>query len=222
MSDEPIDQIYARQHSLTVTPPDHVVIVGCGGVGTWAAIFLALAGTKNLVLIDSDLVEIHNLNRTLFRPYHVGMRKVDALHELLLDIRPTLTVETYPMRSDNIPDMIRNQWTSHVVLDCRDEISPLEGYAETPVNGGYDGRRITLSVNPRLNDIFADSQFVQYRITPSYVVPAALIGLFMANHLCNGTGNHVHDPSQEWVMNLDLTKLNEILLQGSNGVIYGV
>jgi sulfur carrier protein ThiS adenylyltransferase len=122
MSDEPIDQIYARQHSLTVTPPDHVVIVGCGGVGTWAAIFLALAGTKNMVLIDSDLVEIHNLNRTLFRPYHVGMKKVDALHELLLDIRPTLTVETYPMRSDNIPAMIRDQWTSHVVLDCRDEI----------------------------------------------------------------------------------------------------
>jgi tRNA A37 threonylcarbamoyladenosine dehydratase len=49
-----------------------------------AAIFLALAGTKNMVLIDSDLVEIHNLNRTLFRPYHVGMKKVDALHELLL------------------------------------------------------------------------------------------------------------------------------------------
>jgi hypothetical protein len=147
------------------------------------------------------------------------MKKVDALHELLLDVRPTISVETYPMRSDAIPAPIRNDWASHIVLDCRDEISPLVGYAETPVNGGYDGRCITLSVNPRLNDIFAESQFVQYRITPSYVVPAALIGLFMANDLCNG--HHAHDPSQEWVINVDLAHLNEILLRGSNGVMYG-
>jgi tRNA A37 threonylcarbamoyladenosine dehydratase len=51
-----LDQLYARQHVLNVTPPEQVVIVGCGGVGTWAALFLALAGTPKIVLIDSDVV----------------------------------------------------------------------------------------------------------------------------------------------------------------------
>jgi bacteriocin biosynthesis cyclodehydratase domain-containing protein len=56
-----------------------VVVLGCGGLGSWAASALACAGIGRLVLIDDDTVELSNLNRqVIYRERDVGEAKVVA------------------------------------------------------------------------------------------------------------------------------------------------
>lgn len=61
-----------------------VVILGCGGLGSWTACGLACAGVGHLVLVDDDTVELSNLNRQLlFRESDIGRPKVEAAAETL-------------------------------------------------------------------------------------------------------------------------------------------
>lgn len=75
-----------------------VAVFGIGGVGGYAVEALARSGVGNLDLIDSDTVSISNLNRQLIATHStVGMRKVDAARQRILDINPDCNVRTYPI-----------------------------------------------------------------------------------------------------------------------------
>jgi molybdopterin/thiamine biosynthesis adenylyltransferase len=78
-----------RQQPLSLTLPTGVAIIGCGGVGSWIAYFLALAGCPNLWLFDPDTVSDHNLNRLLLPPSAVGKHKANALADAITSFRPT-------------------------------------------------------------------------------------------------------------------------------------
>ena len=65
-----------------------VAIIGCGGLGSNAAVMLTRAGVGHLVLIDFDTVCESNLNRQAFFADQLGMLKVDALAANLRRIRP--------------------------------------------------------------------------------------------------------------------------------------
>ena len=71
-----------------------VMIVGTGSVGSYMAEKLVRAGVGELVLIDPDLVEIHNLTRSTFKAADIGRPKVEALKEHLLGINPYVLVST--------------------------------------------------------------------------------------------------------------------------------
>lgn len=73
-------------------------IIGCGSVGSTIAENLARCGIKNMVLWDFDAVEEHNIVNQMFRQQDVGKLKVEALHNILIDINPDLkhTVKTKP------------------------------------------------------------------------------------------------------------------------------
>ncbi len=58
---------------------DWVVVVGCGGLGSWTATILAKSGWKKFVLVDPDRVEEKNLKTQIYFPEDVGELKVDAL-----------------------------------------------------------------------------------------------------------------------------------------------
>ena len=75
-----------------------VAVFGLGGVGGYAVEALARSGVGSLDLIDSDTVSVSNLNRQL-RATHstVGMLKVDAARNRVLDINPDCIVRTYPV-----------------------------------------------------------------------------------------------------------------------------
>lgn len=76
-----------------------VLIVGLGGVGAPAALYLAAAGVGTLGLIDDDSVALSNLQRQiLFDVADVGRPKVEAGAERLTALNPHIRVETFPER----------------------------------------------------------------------------------------------------------------------------
>ena len=71
----------------------HVVVIGIGGVGSWAAEALARSGVGTLSLLDFDQVAESNINRQLHAlGSTVGMAKVHAMSQRILDINPSCRV----------------------------------------------------------------------------------------------------------------------------------
>jgi len=86
-----------------------VLLLGAGGLGSPAALYLAAAGVGTLGIIDMDVVDASNLQRQiLHNTERIGMRKVDSAKVTLTAMNPDLEVTTYDMRlgADNILDII--------------------------------------------------------------------------------------------------------------------
>lgn len=103
----------------------NVLVVGVGGVGSFAAEFLARAGVGNLTIVDGDVVDITNINRQLPALHStVGMTKIDVVGDRLLDINPELNLTKVqeflsPERAFEIVDEKYDY-----VLDCIDSVTP--------------------------------------------------------------------------------------------------
>lgn len=72
-----------------------VGVAGLGGLGSNIALSLARTGVAKLVLADFDVVEPSNLNRQQYFVRHIGMKKTDALKELIAEVNPFVEVETH-------------------------------------------------------------------------------------------------------------------------------
>ena len=71
----------------------NVLVVGVGGVGSFAAEFLARAGVGNLTIVDGDVVDITNVNRQLPALHSTeGKPKVHVVGDRLMDINPELNL----------------------------------------------------------------------------------------------------------------------------------
>lgn len=103
----------------------NVLIVGVGGVGSFAAEFLARAGVGNLTIVDGDVVDITNINRQLPALHStIGMTKIDVVGDRLMDINPELNLTKVqeflsPERAFEIVDEKYDY-----VLDCIDSVTP--------------------------------------------------------------------------------------------------
>jgi molybdopterin-synthase adenylyltransferase len=76
-----------------------VLIIGMGGLGSPAALYLAAAGVGTLILADFDHVELSNLQRQIaHRNDSVGMLKVESAARSIRDLDPGVTVETVAQR----------------------------------------------------------------------------------------------------------------------------
>ncbi|HUV57356.1 MAG TPA: molybdopterin-synthase adenylyltransferase MoeB [Acidimicrobiales bacterium] len=97
-----------------------VLLLGAGGLGSPAALYLAAAGVGTLGIIDMDVVDSSNLQRQILHNLdRVGMRKVESAKLTLTAMNPDLKVNTYDMRlgADNILDIIDGY---DVILDGTD------------------------------------------------------------------------------------------------------
>jgi adenylyltransferase/sulfurtransferase len=97
-----------------------VFIMGAGGLGSPAALYLAAAGIGTIGLADFDRVELHNLQRQiLHRTPDVGLLKVESGKRTLESLNPEVKVKTYSERitSSNIRETIRDY---DLVLDGSD------------------------------------------------------------------------------------------------------
>ena len=75
-----------------------VAVFGVGGVGGYTVEALARSGSGALDLIDSDTVSLSNINRQILASHStVGMLKVEAAKQRILDINPDAVVRTYPI-----------------------------------------------------------------------------------------------------------------------------
>ncbi len=78
-----------------------VLIVGAGGLGSPAALYLAAAGIGQLGIADDDTVAVSNLQRQILHGTGMlAMPKVASAHSRLSDLNPTIAIETYRLRLD--------------------------------------------------------------------------------------------------------------------------
>jgi molybdopterin/thiamine biosynthesis adenylyltransferase/rhodanese-related sulfurtransferase len=86
-----------------------VLLLGAGGLGSPAALYLAAAGVGTLGIIDMDEVDSSNLQRQVLHNLdRIGERKVDSAKKTLTAMNPDIDVVTYDVRlgADNILDII--------------------------------------------------------------------------------------------------------------------
>jgi len=96
------------------------LIVGVGGLGTPAALYLAAAGIGHLTIADPDRVDLTNLQRQiLYSTHDVGSVKVQAAKRALLDLNPEVKIEAIEQRLEGIP-LDQLVGAADVVLDCSD------------------------------------------------------------------------------------------------------
>jgi adenylyltransferase/sulfurtransferase len=80
----------------------HVLVIGAGGLGSPAAFYLAAAGVGTLGIIDSDKVELSNLQRQILHATKtIGQAKVDSAKVTLTELNPDVEIKTYPFRFDD-------------------------------------------------------------------------------------------------------------------------
>ena len=99
------------------------LVVGAGGLGSPAAMYLASAGVGTIILADHDTVEISNLQRQiLHQTSRLGALKAESGRDTLLALNPEITVEIRTVRLAG--DMLDAQIAQvDVVLDCTDNFA---------------------------------------------------------------------------------------------------
>lgn len=110
------------QAALDALRQAHMVVVGLGGVGSWAAEALARSGIGELTLIDLDEVCVTNTNRQIHALQStVGQAKGAVLQQRLLDINPDLRVNTVQdfLTKKNMTTLINRQ---DLVIDAMDSV----------------------------------------------------------------------------------------------------
>ena len=86
-----------------------MLLLGAGGLGSPAALYLAAAGVGTLGIVDMDVVDASNLQRQILHNMdRIGERKVDSAKKTLTQLNPDVDVVTYDVRlgADNVLDVI--------------------------------------------------------------------------------------------------------------------
>ena len=114
MGDAPLQ----RLHNI------RVILFGVGGVGSWCAESLVRSGVKHLTIVDSDRVNISNVNRQLMATTQtVGQVKVEVLKERLLSINPEAEITAIQdiYNAENSESFRLNEYD--VIIDAIDSLA---------------------------------------------------------------------------------------------------
>ena len=99
------------------------LVIGAGGLGSPAALYLASSGVGRITLVDDDTVDLTNLQRQVMHTTaRVGMAKVDSGREALLAINPDIAVTALRERAQGAR-LLELVAASSVVLDCSDNFA---------------------------------------------------------------------------------------------------
>jgi molybdopterin/thiamine biosynthesis adenylyltransferase len=136
-----------------------------------------MSGAEELILIDSDTVEVSNLNRLPLEESFVGKKKVTAVKEFVSEIRKIVRIETHDLRIKKPEDC---QILRGAVFCCTDNLKSQQLVcAHCKKNGlpyqriGYDGTILNVSKTfPLTFEEIKDED--GYTVTPSWVIPAVL------------------------------------------------
>ncbi|CAA0154588.1 ThiF family adenylyltransferase [Tenacibaculum maritimum] len=118
-------ELLVQKEGLNKIKKANILIVGLGGVGSFAAEFIARAGVERLTIVDGDVFDETNKNRQLpALNSTVGKSKVKVIQERLLDINPEikLTVLEEFLSPERAFEIVSKEYD--YVLDCIDSITP--------------------------------------------------------------------------------------------------
>lgn len=119
-------ELLIGEENVKLLRSKHVLIVGLGGIGSYAAEFIARSGVETMTLIDGDVFDKTNKNRQLTAlDSTIGRNKAVVLGERLMDINPNLKlniVEEFvqPTRVWELLELYKPD----LVMDCIDSITP--------------------------------------------------------------------------------------------------
>ncbi|MBN2668874.1 MAG: tRNA threonylcarbamoyladenosine dehydratase [Bacteroidales bacterium] len=114
------------EKKLVKLSASHVLVVGLGGVGAYAAEQLVRAGVGELSIVDGDIVQASNLNRQLPATHlTLGMKKAEVLKDRFLSINPQLKLHVYNqyLTTEEMSEFVSSQ-PYDMVLDAIDTLSP--------------------------------------------------------------------------------------------------
>lgn len=100
-----------------------VLVIGAGGLGSPAAMYLAAAGVGTIGLVDGDVVDLSNLQRQILHSTAtLGVAKVESGRRTLNALNPEVTIKTYQenVSADNIMGLLQNY---DVILDGSDNFT---------------------------------------------------------------------------------------------------
>ncbi|MGV0966714.1 tRNA threonylcarbamoyladenosine dehydratase [Empedobacter falsenii] len=118
-------ELLFKEEGLEILKNSNILVVGLGGVGSFAAEFIARAGVGKMTIVDGDTVDITNINRQLPALHStVGQHKVNVVGDRLMDINPELKLT-------RINEFLSPERTHEIVttdfdyvLDCIDSVTP--------------------------------------------------------------------------------------------------
>lgn len=118
-------ELLFKAEGIETLKNSNVLVVGLGGVGSFAAEFLARAGVGNMTIVDGDIVDITNINRQLPALHStVGMPKIKVVGDRLMDINPELNlirIEEF-ISPERAHEIVTKDFD--YVLDCIDSVTP--------------------------------------------------------------------------------------------------
>jgi len=170
------EALYERQNLINgLKIPKIASIVGLGGTGFWTAVFLAMSGVEELILVDADTVDVSNLNRLPLKEDLVGTKKTEAVKEFVQEIRKLLRIEIHNLRIEKPQDCEILRGT---IFCCTDNLKSQQlicAYCKknnlSYQRIGYDGTVLNVSKTFPLS--FEEAREQQgYTVTPSWVIPA--------------------------------------------------
>ena len=98
----------------------NVLVLGVGGVGGYVAESLVRCGIENITIVDSDIVDITNINRQIIALHStIGKKKVEVLKDRLLDINPNCKIDTFDIfYEEKNKDIIFNKKYDYIIDSC--------------------------------------------------------------------------------------------------------
>ncbi len=167
-----------------------VLIIGVGGLGSPALLYLASAGVGQITLVDPDAVDLTNLQRQIaHRTSSVGRAKVDSARERIHELNPDVKVETVATRADAalLDSLVAR---CDLVLDCSDNFPTRQAvnaacvrHGRALVSGsaiGFDGQVSVFHAaagGPCYACLFPADQAVEEVACASMGVFAPLVGI---------------------------------------------
>ena len=119
-------ELLVKEEGIERLQNANILIVGLGGVGSFAAEFLVRSGIGNLTIVDGDIVDITNINRQLpALNSTIGKNKTDVVAERILDINPGLNLKKINefLEPERMEEILTQEKFDYV-LDCIDSLSP--------------------------------------------------------------------------------------------------
>ena len=119
-------ELLVKEEGIEKLQSTNILIVGLGGVGSFAAEFLVRSGIGNLTIVDGDTVDITNINRQLpALNSTIGKNKTDVVAERILDINPEINLKKINefLEPERMEEILTQEKFDYV-LDCIDSLSP--------------------------------------------------------------------------------------------------